>query len=262
MKTVFHKIIFLVSVFSALLLFHSCQKTLRSDEGPAADHALTIQFNPVVDNDSLEYGKIYHNIFGEDYSIRNFKFYVCQVDLINTDSGKSYSLNKDQYFLVNFGEPGSTKIQLNAVSFRYNRIAFVIGVDSIRNVSGAQTGSLDPANGMFWTWNSGYIMAKLEGNSPVSSEPNQVFEYHIGGFSGADKVVRKVNLSFPLNASVLFEAGKRTQMTITANANAWFSGPNPISIAGTPVCTTPGSLAKSISANYATMFNVINILSE
>ena len=262
MITFLHKKIIVAGLIPIAFLFCACQKTLRFNEGPAADHTLTIQFKPIVDADSLEFGKTFHNIFGENYTIRNFKFYICQVDLINTDSGRSYRLNKDEYFLVNFADPNSTKIQLKAVPFKYNRIAFLIGVDSIRNVSGAQTGALDPANGMFWTWNSGYIMAKLEGNSPASSQPNQVFEYHIGGFSGAENVLQKVSLSFPLNEIVLFEPGKGTHMTINANANAWFSGPTAISIVSTPVCTTPGSLAKSISENYATMFEVINIVNE
>jgi hypothetical protein len=51
-------------------------------------------------------------------------------------------------------------------------------------------------------------------------------------------------------------------MIITANANTWFSGTNPLSIAATPVCTTPGVLAKSIASNYAKMFSVVNIVSE
>ena len=48
----------------------------------------------------------------------------------------------------------------------YNSLSFLLGVDSMHNVSGAQTGALDPANDMFWTWNSGYVMAKMEGASP------------------------------------------------------------------------------------------------
>ncbi len=261
MVTVLHKKILAFGIMPVLLLFCACQKGLRYDE-PAANHNLDIQFKAVVDGDSLEYGKSYQNFLGEQYSVRNFKFYLCQVDLLNTTSGKSYRLNKDEYFLVNFGDPNSTRISLHAVPSEYNAIAFTIGVDSIRNVSGAQTGALDPTNAMFWTWNSGYIMAKLEGNSVVSNEPNQVFEYHIGGFSGSENVVEKVRLTFPLNRTVSFEAGRGTLMTILANANAWFDGPNPISIATTPVCTTPGSLAKSIALNYANMFEVLNISSE
>jgi hypothetical protein len=50
-------------------------------------------------------------------------------------------------------------------------IRFLLGVDSARNVSGIQTGALDPARGMFWTWNSGYVMAKIEGSSPSAHVP-------------------------------------------------------------------------------------------
>lgn len=81
---------------------------------------------------------------------------------------------------------------------QYDSITFLIGVDSLHNVSGAQTGALDPVNDMFWTWNSGYVMAKLEGNSSSSPQMNQKFEYHIGGYSGKHNVVKK--LSFRFNA--------------------------------------------------------------
>jgi hypothetical protein len=216
----------------------------------------------MVDVDSLQFGPTYQNIFGESYTVRNFKFYITQVELSNTDSARTYKLNKDQYFLVDFADPISIQLSLNAVAYKYNRISFTIGVDSIHNVSGAQTGALDPANGMFWTWNSGYIMAKLEGNSTASTEQNQIFEYHIGGFAGADNVVEKIDLNFPSNDAVDFLPNRTTLMTISANANQWFAGPNPISIVATPVCATPGTLAKNIATNYSNMFKVVNILSE
>jgi hypothetical protein len=261
MRTVFYKSLGLVTLVACVVV-SACQKKLRFDDSATPDHQLILQFNPVVDVDSLEFGKNYHNSFGEPYSIRNFKFYLCKVDLINTTDGTKYSINKDDYFLVNFADPSSTHISLDAISHTYDRISFTLGVDSIRNVSGAQTGALDPGNGMFWTWNSGYIMAKLEGNSAVSNQPNQVFEYHIGGFAGPENVVQKISLAFPLNQQVEFQSGRRTLMTISANANAWFGGQNAISISSTPVCTTPGVLARNVAANYANMFDVINIVSE
>jgi MbnP len=262
MRTYLVKNILCCWIVAILVTLSSCQKGIDSESGPAADHTLTIHFKPVVDADSLEFGKSYQNSAGEQYTIRNFKFYVCQVDLINTNLGTSYRLNKDEYFLVNFANPVSTEITLKTIPATFNKIAFTIGVDSIRNVSGAQTGALDPANGMFWTWNSGYIMAKLEGNSPGSNQPNQVFEYHIGGFSGSENVVEKVNLLFPLNTMIEFQTGRSTHMNITANANEWFGGGGQISIATSPVCTTPGTLAKTIASNYLGMFEVVNIVTE
>ena len=252
----------LLPVLIAAAVLSSCQKELRFDADPAADHSLNITFKPIADADDLVLGNTYNNTWGEPYTVSMFKFYICQIKLYNTDSGTSYDVNKDEYFLVNFADNNSTVLHLNAVPRTFNRIGFVIGVDSIRNVSGAQTGALDPAKGMFWTWNSGYIMAKLEGNSPASGQPNNKFEYHIGGFSGPDNVVKQVTLSFPLGQAVTLQSGKSSDMTITANANAWFFNPNDVEISLTPVCTTPGPLARQIAENYIKMFNVTNYVSQ
>jgi hypothetical protein len=72
-----------------------------------------------------------------------------------------------------------------------------LGVDSIRNVSGIQTGALDPLKGMFWTWNSGYVMAKLEGSSESSNSAGNRFTYHIGGFRPGMNVLKTIDLIIP-----------------------------------------------------------------
>ena len=263
MKTKLHPLLqSLLPVLVVAAVFTSCQKELRFAGDPAPSHSLTITFKPVVDADDLVFGTTYNNTWGEPYAVSMFKFYVCQVKLYNTDSGTSYDVNKDEYFLVNFGDNNSTTLQLNAVPYTYDRIGFVIGVDSIRNVSGAQTGALDPGKGMFWTWNSGYIMAKLEGNSPVTGQPNNKFEYHIGGFAGPDNVVKAVTLSFPLGQAVTLQANKSSNMTITANANAWFFNPNDVELSLSPVCTTPGPLAREIAENYIKMFTVTGFVNQ
>ena len=263
MKTKLHvQVRLLLPVVIAATVLSSCQKELRSDGDPLADHSLNITFKAVADADDLVFANSYNNTWGEPYTVSMFKFYICQIKLYNTDSGTSYDVNRDEYFLVNFADNSSTVLKLKAIPRTYNRIGFVIGVDSIRNVSGAQTGALDPGKGMFWTWNSGYIMAKLEGNSPVSTQPNNKFEYHIGGFSGPDNVVKQVTLSFPLGQAVTMQQGKSSDITITANANAWFFNPNDVELSLTPVCTTPGPLARQIAENYIKMFTVTNFVSQ
>ena len=84
------------------------------------------------------------------------------------------------YFLVNQDEEASMAIEMDSLPLGlYKSIKFMIGVDSTRNVSGSQTGALDPANGMFWTWNSGYIFLKMEGTSPVIPNTGHNFTFHI-----------------------------------------------------------------------------------
>jgi hypothetical protein len=136
----------------------------------------------------------------------------------------------------------------------------MVGVDSARNVSGAQTGALDPANGMFWTWNTGYIMAKLEGNAPTS--PSGTFEYRIGGFKEPDNVIKKPTLLFPFGQTLDLKPERTSEITVSANINSWFYNPHDIKFNQTPVCTSPGSLAKQIAENYSKMFTVDSVINQ
>jgi len=61
---------------------------------------------------------------------------------------------------------------------------FAIGLDSVSTSSTKFSGALDPALGMYWAWNTGYIHFKLEGKSNLCSSKNQEFLYHIGGYFG------------------------------------------------------------------------------
>lgn len=242
----------------------SCQKELRFDEEPAKpDHNLIIHFKPVVDTLALglDTGH-YKNIFDEPYTVSQFKFYISNIELINTDSAKTVSVDKNGYYLIDARDSVSQKLQLKLYPYKYNRISFTIGVDSVRNVSGAQTGALDPAKGMFWTWTTGYIFAKLEGNSSASSQPNGKFEYHIGGFTTPNSAIRKVTLLFPYTQALDMAPGKTSTMNITANVNAWFNNPHDLQISVNPVAMSPGELAKDVSENYSKMFTVTEVVNE
>lgn len=240
----------------------SCQKELHFDKVPEKDHNLILKFKPIVqyDSNALAFGTAYKNFFNETFTPTAFKFYIHNIELINTDSNKVFQLSTDKYFLIDFSDSAKAKINIAVLPYTYNRIAFTIGVDSARNVSGAQVDALDPANGMFWTWSTGYIMAKLEGNAPVAQGGK--FEYHIGGFSGADNVLKKVTLLFPFAQNVDLEPGKTTEMGITADAYDWFYNPHDIRLNANPVITTPGPLAKQVAENYSKMFTVVDIINE
>ena len=65
------------------------------------------------------------------------------------------------------------------------------------NTSGAHSGALDPSNGMFWSWQSGYINFKIEGLSPSCVTRKNKFQFHIGGYQAPHNTLRR--LSFILN---------------------------------------------------------------
>ncbi len=252
---------------AVMVIAISCKKELSAEDLPphviVKDHNLLLRFKAMVDTNELNFDTTtYTNYFDESYTVKSFKFYIHGIELINTDSGKVFKIAADKYFLVDFSDSNTTKIKLNIQPYQYNRIGFVIGVDSARNVSGAQTGALDPAKGMFWTWNSGYIMAKLEGNSPSANVANNAFEYHIGGFKEPDNTIKKVTLLFPFAENIDLKPEKSSEIIVTANINSWFYSPYDLKFSDNPVCTTPGPLARQISENYAKMFVVTQIVNE
>jgi hypothetical protein len=216
-----------------------------------------INLQPVVDLMPLDFTSVYQNSSGEDYTIKTFRFYIHKIELLNSNTAVSNI--QDNHFLIDAQDHQTLSIKFRALASTYNSIAFTIGIDSIYNFSGAQSGVLDPARGMFWTWSTGYIMAKFEGASPISNQPGNRFEYHIGGFKDADNVVKRIELPFPPGLTLTTAHGKTAKIDITADANKWFDGNSLLTIATNPVCMTPGSLAKKIAENYYHMFTVINV---
>lgn len=251
--------LFAILILSVAII--SCQKEVKMDV-TAPDHHIVLHFKPVVQYDTvaLAFDTVtYENFFNEPFTVKAFKFYIHGIELMNTDSNKAVPIANDQYYLIDFADTNSTQIKFSVSSYKYNRLAFTLGVDSALNVSGAQTGALDPAKGMFWTWNTGYIMAKLEGTSPVSTAPSHLFEYHIGGFKQAESVIKKITLSFPLGGGVDMKTGQTTTIHITADAYDWFHNPHDIRISDHPAVMTPGALSQQVAENYSKMFTVVEI---
>lgn len=76
----------------------------------------------------------------------------------------------------------------------------IIGIDSMQTVKTNFSGALDPINGMFWTWNSGYINVKIEGISQRSIQRNHIFQMHLGGFTAPHQV--SIPLRIPRNTPI------------------------------------------------------------
>jgi hypothetical protein len=71
-------------------------------------------------------------------------------------------------------------------------IAFTLGIDSIIQEQGPIAGNLDPIHGFYWTWQSGYIHLKFEGNllhDEKFKETNMPFTLHLGGYRGENQCI-------------------------------------------------------------------------
>jgi hypothetical protein len=258
-------------IFSLLIIpasvFTGCKKKDNDDNnnntGLTGTNAIRMEFTHKVGSQllALNTGN-YTNANGDQYTVSRFRYYLSNFRFRKTD-GTYYTVPSDVnsdfgYFLIDEGNADSKNISIpNIPAGDYDAVEFLIGVDSLRNTTGAQTGSLDPANGMFWSWNSGYIFVMFEGNSPQSTAANNALVLHTGGFKQPANNIKKVTLTF--NGSVAkVRSNISPEIHLIVDVNEIFANPNTISFATLntahmPMATIP------LAQNYADMIRVDHI---
>ena len=147
----------------------------------AQGNHLKIEINPFFKTKVLEKNSWYVSKNNDSLQFSKIKFYLTDFKIL-TKEGKIKQLpNSD--FLVAIFNGESSSILLENVSYKTgDQLLFNIGVNEKMNTSGALSGALDPANGMYWSWQSGYINFKIEGKSPSCSTRKNKFQFHIGGY--------------------------------------------------------------------------------
>ena len=234
---------------------NSLSKKINHPESPN----LILQFEPTVHGQPLRFHEKYKNPFGETFEIDMLRFYAGKLTASNKGRFSKKISPAPGYHLVDLADSSSSYITLRLPKGDYDEIQFQLGIDSADQVSGAQSGALDPLKGMFWTWNSGYISFKIEGISPESNEPAHAFTYHIGGYRAPNITVSTVKL---------FTSGKKAfhlnnegviRLNIPIELDRFFDGPVPVHIRNTAECSSPGELAHRIFENFTSLFEDIEI---
>lgn len=221
------------------------------------------EFSNIVGNAPLELttgsvpgNKWYVNEKGDSFQVTMYKYYVSNVVLTKAD-GTTFK-EQESYHLINQEIASTRSFTIsNVPTGEYTSVSFLIGVDSARNTSGAQTGDLAVDKGMFWTWNSGYIMAKMEGFANTSTNPDKSFAWHTGGFKGNDNAIRDVVLNFPNKAIV--SGSNIPNIHIFSNVLEWFKTPVTIGFADYTNVMSSGRQLQTIANNYANMFVVDHV---
>jgi hypothetical protein len=234
----------------AVLSLTACKKEESSTHD--GNGTVEIEFDHQIGENSLVMGTEGYT-FGENMNVKinTVKYYISNVVLTEEDGTEL--VIEDSYHLVDASKEESLLFRLEDVpSGTYDKISFMVGVDAPRNTEGAQEGALDPANGMFWSWNSGYIFLKLEGSY---GETDEDFSYHIGGFEGEHASQQQVNIMLHGSSLGVHDDELSTVHTIV-NLEEFFKNPTEWNIVDQPVMTMPGMHAKTISDNYADMFTV------
>ena len=235
--------------------FSAC--TDDADVTTPAAGTLDVEVDHLVGNVPLVlHTSTYTTSSGQQFTVSTFNYYLSNIKLRKAD-GTEYA-EPESYHLLKHSDAATRAFTLtNVPAGDYTGFTFTIGVDSARNVSGAQTGALDPSNGMFWEWNSGYIYTKLEGSSPQAGGNKQLL-FHIGGFKKPNNTIRTVSPSLN-GATIQIRKDRTPTVHLAADVLRMFTGPNTIDFS-TLSNTMGGSNSVKVADNQAAgMFRVDHV---
>lgn len=181
-----------IALLILLALMMPTQWTI-AQKNAASTHLLHLSFKPTFNNKTLNANTWYISEQGDSIKIELIKLYISNIEVYNQN--KSVFKEPNSYHLLNSNEPNSFKIDIPVTTTKnISHIAFNVGIDSVTSMSGALEGDLDPAKGMYWAWQSGYINLKVEGISPSCATRKHQFEYHIGGFMYPNNALRHTKI--------------------------------------------------------------------
>jgi hypothetical protein len=139
---------------------------------------LRFNFNPIFNGKPLVAGERYFTENNDSIQVAIFRMYVSGFRLYK--DGKEVYAVKDSYYLLDIAKPESfCRTAQIPQNLQFDAMRFYFGIDDITNNKGIGDGDLDPANDMYWAWQTGYINMKLEGTYGKNRKP---FEFHLGGF--------------------------------------------------------------------------------
>jgi hypothetical protein len=256
-------ILLLLSVFLA-----SCKQTPEQEPADLKGRVVLKMDNRAGIRELVLGRNPYVNAAGDTFTVSTFNYFISNIRLRNA-KGEWLTIPRDSsYFLVKEEDPASQRLLLQNIPFgRYDAVEWMIGVDSAKSTQplGARSGALDPggvAEGMYWTWNSGYIFLKLEGESPavaVDKQFGRAFWFHIGGFGGYNQQtinnLRTVRLEFPEGEFLSVREGQSRPSSahLLVDVLKIMDGPTRISLAEhRGVMFVP--FAKNVADNYIQMF--------
>ena len=266
MKT--KKLFSFIAVFGIFSIsFFSCKKT--EEINPNDKNSIIVEFeNRVGDKPLILNTGVYKNASGEDFTMTTFNYFISNISLKKED-GSVIKL-PNQYFLIRQADTKTFAPELKSIpAGNYKEITFTVGVDSTKSVSDVsqRTGVLDPTSygndGMYWSWNSGYIFTKMEGISsvvPTRADGRKLFQMHVGGFGGKDAVgVNNLKtVTLPLIESATVRSNIAPEVHLFVDAMKVFDGVNKVKLVETNNVHS-AAVATPIAVNIAKIFSIDHV---
>lgn len=161
----------IITIASLSLLLFSCKK----------ESSIEIQFTPEYNGETLALNKKYTNVSGYEVTFTTVRFYTTDIMLDEMKMADAY-----QYDSFEDNQPIS---MVTEEPTNMGTLSFDIGVNETYNHEDPTQYENDhplstySANGMHWTWNTGYIFIMIEGTyNAYPGEPDSTrnFLFHIG----------------------------------------------------------------------------------
>lgn len=230
---------------------------------------LELEFDHMFGDDNLDFGTEYTNGAGEKMTFSMFKYFVTNLELVKEDNSV-YSVPADyRNHIVDHANVDSRLITIPQVpTGSYKAVRFTLGVDSLTNTLPAEqrTGVFDvagAAQGMYWSWNSGYIFVKVEGTSPASPQEGGSFKFHIGGFGGYSSAtinnIKTIELKRSGDLPFTITKDKTRNLHNIVDLKEMFQNPETVSIASNSV-TMFNAFSVVVAENYSnSMFKLDHV---
>ncbi len=235
--------IILFLTLSGTLFLAGCKKD--EDPKPVLQGTVYFVFENVIDGQPVQPGGLnYTNDAGNVYSVDLLKYYISNLLFLKDNNDVFAAPN---YELIDEGQSGPHIFAVTLPQGRYVKLRFFMGVDSLRNVSGAQSGALDPVNGMFWDWNTGYVYFKHEGEFLDSHGDLQPLTYHYGAIEALVTKQSDIDLTVGDAPRII---------KITFNLNALYRSPNVVDFNGNNIHSGDPIWVQTLRANFPGAFEV------
>ena len=135
---------------------------------------------PTWNKKPLELQHVYLTQNNDSISFSTLKIYFSDFRFKDKISGRITSIDTLIFYDLADSSTHSFFNDLNLSN--YESVAFTLGLDSSKNVSGELENAYDPLLGMYWAWNTGYINLKIMGESSAVPTNSHEFEFHLGGY--------------------------------------------------------------------------------
>lgn len=228
----------LLAIFIATLI-------VGCDNKPEPTGLIPVSIRPVINGETFQTGTPYKNLQGRDFQFDGLSLYVSDITLIDDAGNEVLLISPDQEETVWFfdftrgliyGSAGSlgsdgalSTGNLEVPEGTYTSAKITLGVPTSLN------GDFDPVTydtdhplseqrGAYWTWNSGYIFLKIDGQFDSSATADGIsmdgsLTYH----TGLDTLIREVTFPFGgQNKEITLSDSPTESLNFTLDINKLF----------------------------------------